>query len=184
MKIILGLSGMLAAGKGTITEYLKNKYQAVNFRFSDPFRETLEIYDLDVSRENMQKLSTLMRQHFGEDVLAKAMTKKAKHASDGLIVIDGVRRFTDIENLIKLPEFHLVAIKVDQKIRFERCVNRKENIGDATMTFDEFCVKEAAEAESQIPAVMAHAEFAVDNNGTMEDLQKQIDEILNKLNTN
>jgi dephospho-CoA kinase len=34
-KIILGLVGEIASGKSTVTDYIKQKYGAVSFRFSD-----------------------------------------------------------------------------------------------------------------------------------------------------
>ena len=183
MKIIIGLTGLLAAGKGTVVEYLKNKHQAISFRFSDPFREALGIFDLPVSRENMQELSTLMRQRFGENVLARAISKKAQQSADGLVVIDGVRRLTDIENLMALPEFHLVAIFADQQIRYQRCVSRNENAGDSTMTLEQFTIKESAEAEAQIPEVMSRAQLTIDNNGIVEELYQKIDEVVHKIST-
>jgi dephospho-CoA kinase len=181
MKTIIGLTGLLAAGKGTVVEYLKNKHKAISFRFSDPFRESLGIFDLPISRENMQDFSTLMRQRFGENVLARAIAKKAQQISDGLVVIDGVRRLTDIENLMELPEFHLVALIVDQHVRFERCVARSENNGDKTMTFERFQERDTAEAEKQIPEVMSGAKFTIDNNGTVEELYQKIDEVVESI---
>lgn len=181
-KIVLGLVGELAGGKGTITDYLKEKHGAASFRFSDPLRESLEIYDLETSRENMQNISTILRENFGENLLAKAMAKKARESDENLIIIDGVRRFTDIENLTKLPEFHLVFITADNKTRYERYIKRNENPGDDSVTMEEFEKMQTAEADQQIPEVGKQAEFTIKNNGTFDELYRQIEEILEKIN--
>lgn len=179
-KIIIGLIGELAAGKGTITNYLKDKYKAISFRYSDPLRENLELFGLEVSRENMQKISSLLRSNFGENILAKAILKKVQNATQKIIVIDGVRRHTDLENLGDLPGFNLVYVTADQKTRYDRYIKRNENIGDDSMTFEQFQQKENAEADRQIPEVAKSAKYKIDNNGSMTELYQQIEEILKK----
>ena len=180
-KVIIGLIGELAAGKGTVTQYLKDKHGAVSFRFSDPLRETLNIYDLEISRNNMQNLSTILRKNFGENILAKAIAKKVKTSDSHIIIIDGVRRHTDLENLGDLPGFNLVYVTADQTTRHQRYVKRNENAGDDQMTFAEFQTKEQAEADRQIPEVAKSAKFTIDNNGTFDQLYQQIEDILQKI---
>lgn len=180
-KIVVGLIGELAAGKGTITKYLKDKYDAASFRFSDSLRETLNIFDLDVSRENMQNISTLLRNNFGENILAKAIAKKVKNSTNQIIIIDGVRRHTDLENLGDLPGFYLIYVTAKQKTRHQRYVKRNENANDDKMTFAEFEKKEQAEADRQIPEVAKSAKFKLDNNGSFEDLYRQVEDVLEKI---
>ncbi len=180
-KIILGLVGQLAAGKGTVVAYLKANRQAQAFRYSDPLRQTLDLFNLEISRDNMQRLSTVLRQNFSEDILASAMLKRITAADAELIIIDGVRRFTDIENLAKLPEFHLAYIKTDQAKRYQRYIKRNENIGDDAMTFEDFKAKDEAEADRQVPEVGQQAKLIIDNNGSLEQLYQQIENILTQL---
>jgi len=180
-KIILGLIGQLAAGKGTVTNYLKKNHLAVSFRYSDPLRKTLEIFDLDISRDNMQTLSTILRHNFGENLLAKAMLKQGNNSDAEIVVIDGIRRFTDIENFSSLENFYLVYISTDQEIRYKRYILRNENIGDDSMTFEEFVKKDQAEADRQVPEVAKKANLKIDNNGSLEELYEQIADILAKI---
>lgn len=180
-KVILGLVGELAAGKGTIVDYLKKNHSAVSFRFSDPLRKTLDLYDLKISRDNMQNLSTILRGNFGENLLARAMTKQAKESPKDLIVVDGVRRFTDIENFTELSEFNLVYITAEAKTRYDRYIKRNENIGDDSLSFEDFNTKDQAEADKQVPEVGKQAKFKIDNNGTLDQLYEQVEDILNKI---
>ncbi|MEK7625108.1 MAG: AAA family ATPase, partial [Patescibacteria group bacterium] len=66
-KIILGFVGDLASGKGTICKYLKEKYGTESYRFSTMLRDILKRVYLENSRENLQRLSTVMRENFGQD---------------------------------------------------------------------------------------------------------------------
>lgn len=183
-KIVIGLAGKLACGKGTISDYLIKNYGAIMHRFSDSLREVLSIYDLSISRDNMQNLSTVLRQHFSEDILAKAMVKKAREAKNDIIVIDGVRRFTDVKNFFKLRNFYFIFIETDQNKRYQRYIKRNENTGDAEMTFQDFQKKDSAESESQIDSLKDKAHFIIDNNGTFEELYQQVDKVLNDTNIN
>ena len=180
-KIILGLVGSLASGKETTKNYLAEKYNAKDCRFSSILRDVLSRVAVPNSRENLQKVSTILRANFGENLLAKAIANDASKLDADVVVIDGVRRFTDIEHLKDLPDFILVKIDADPKIRYERMKLRNENEGDDKKTFEEFLKDHESEADKQIPEVMKSAKYSIDNSGSFEDLYKQIDEIVSKL---
>ena len=122
-KIILGFTGLIACGKGTAGKYLVDKYQAGYFRFSAIMRDLLDRVYLPQSRENMSKISTGMRQIFGEDLYAKVMAEDVKNTKEDIVAVDGARRLADIEHLRKLAGFKLVAIEVDMKKRYELILN-------------------------------------------------------------
>ena len=70
-KTILALAGEMGCGKGTLTRYLIAKYDAQVYRFSNPLRDILDRIHKDKSRDNMQKLSTALRNAFGDDALSE-----------------------------------------------------------------------------------------------------------------
>lgn len=180
-KIIIGLVGTLASGKETIKKYLAEKYNSKDCKFSAILRDVLARIDVVNSRENVQKISTVLRANFGENLLAKAIAKDASKLEADIVVIDGVRRFTDIEHLNDLPNFVLVKIDADPKIRYERMKIRNENAGDDKKTFEEFMKDQEAEADKQIPEVMKSAKYEILNNKSFEELYKQVDELIAKL---
>ena len=180
-KIIIGLVGSLASGKETTKKYLAEKYNSKDCKFSSILRDVLARVDVPNSRENIQKISTVLRANFGENLLAKAIAMDASKLDADIVVIDGVRRFTDIEHLNELPNFVLVKIDADPKVRYERMKLRNENAGDDKKTFEQFLEDHNAEADKQIPEVMKTAKYSIDNSGTLGDLYKQIDEILKKV---
>jgi dephospho-CoA kinase len=179
-KIIIGLVGSLASGKETVKRYLAEKYNSKDCKFSAILRDVLARVDVINSRENVQKISTVLRANFGENLLAKAIAKDASKLDADIVVIDGVRRFTDIEHLNELPNFILVKIDADPKIRYERMKLRNENAGDDKKTFEEFLQDHEAEADKQIPEVMKTAKFSIENSGSFEELYKQVDELIAK----
>ena len=58
---------------------------------------------------------------------------------------------------------------------------RNENAGDDKKTFADFINDGKKEAELEIPTVMGNASFTINNDGSLEDLYKQINEIIVKL---
>jgi dephospho-CoA kinase len=180
-KIILGFAGEIASGKGTAAKYICEKYNGSAHRFSTALRDVAKRMHLEENRENMQKISTLFREHFCEDILSLVIAEDVKDDKNEIIAVDGVRRLADIEYLKKISEFKLVYIEADMKKRYERIIQRGENSDDAEKTFAEFEKDHQREAEQQIKELKNHSDFVIDNNGNFEELYKQIDEIINKL---
>jgi len=177
-KIILGLVGPLASGKEVTKKYLEEQYKASSYRFSTMLRDILNRLYLPISRENMQNLSLDLRQRFQGDVLAKVIAKDVERDTNSIVVIDGVRRLDDISHLKNLPGFFLVSIDASPEIRYKRMLSRNENSGDDQKTFNEFLADGNKEAEQEITAVMQTSKYHLNNDGSLPDLYKQIEEII------
>lgn len=177
-KIILGITGEIAAGKGTATKYLLERYGASSHRFSTMLRDVAKRMHLEESRENLQKLSTIFRENFSDDLLSQVIFHDVDADENEIIVIDGVRRMSDIEYLKKLPGFKLIYIDTEMEKRYERLTKRGENVDDASKTLAEFKIDNEREAERKIKDLKQDASFVVDNNGNLEELYGQIDLII------
>lgn len=180
IKIIIGIVAEIAGGKTTATEYLKKKYNAVSFRFSDPLKDVLTRLHLESSRQNFQTLSTILRQNFSEDLLSKVMAEDVKLSEAKIIITEGIRRPTDITYLKDNPGFHLISIETTEKNRYQRLLQRAEKPDDKTKTWEEFLKDENQESEQKIKEIAATSEFHLDNNGDYDNLYKQLDEIVKK----
>lgn len=181
MKLILGLTGEKAGGKGTIAAYCREKYNASSYRFSDVLFDILRLLDVEPSRQNLIMLSGSVRRDFGETILARALGRKVTVDNHALIVVDGIRRLGDIETLRTLSGFHLVHVTADVRLRYERSTQRGEKAGDATQTFEQFVAEEDAETEKSIRETAALAESRITNNGTADELYRSIDRFINHL---
>jgi len=177
-KKILVFTGLPASGKGTAAKYLVEKYQAKSFRFSTIMRDLLDRLYLPQSRENMSHISKVLRQNFSEDLFAKVMAEDASRVQTSIVVVDGARRLADVEYLGKLPGFKLVSLEADMRIRYERLTKRGENPDDANKTWEEFQEDHNLETELSIPALMAKADVVINNDGSIEDFYKQLDNLV------
>jgi dephospho-CoA kinase len=180
-KIVIGITSKIAAGKGTVAKYLQKKYKAKDYRFSTMLRDILNRLYLEIDRKNMQKLSTLLRQNFGEDIMAKVMAEDVKNDNSKIIIVDGVRRLDDIKYLREIEGFKLVAIETDIKKRYKRLVKRNENHGDDKKTYAQFLKDEQGEAELQVPKTMAAADAVINNNGSLGQLYKRVAGLIEKI---
>lgn len=180
-KIILGLVGEIAAGKSTATEYLKQKYGAVSFRFSDPLRDVLSRLHVENSRPNLQVLSTFLRGQYGEDLLSKVMALDVEDSEADLIITEGIRRPTDTTYLKRFKNFHIIALTAAERARYERLIKRSENADDKTKTWEQFQTDGRAESEQKIKEIAARANFTINNDGTVEQLHQQIDGVIARL---
>lgn len=181
MKIILGFVGDLAAGKGTLAKYLNEKYGSNTYRFSNMLRDMLDRIYVEKTRENLQDISTFIRARFGQDVMSKILAKDVENDQGEIVIVDGIRRPTDITYLQQLPGFHLIYVTAESKLRWERLVVRKENPGDENKSYEEFLKDEQSEADKLIATLGQEAEFTIINNGTQEDLFTHIENTITQI---
>jgi dephospho-CoA kinase len=180
MKIIIGLAGETGSGKNVFCEYVKNNYENVFYiRFSQPLTEVLGIFFEEIRKEDQQWLGTALREKYGNDIIGKAIVKRISNIKDGIIILDGVRDFTEADIIRKMGG-KIVYITADPKVRWERIQTRGEKKDDA-VPFEKFLEMEKAKTEIFIKGIGETADFKVTNNGTKEELDRQIKEVVNKL---
>lgn len=126
----------------------------------------------------MQKLSTALREAFGDDVLSEIILADVGQSESPFIVIDGVRRESDIKYLQNLLGFKLIYIDADLSTRYTRVTFRGENASDTTKTIEEFIQETQAEAEARIRGLKDISDIILENNGTIEDLEKAFERMM------
>ena len=179
-KKIFVFCGLMASGKDTAAEYLQKKYNADIFSFTTMLNDALDRFYLEHNRDNLVKMSEIIRNTFGEDTMAKTMGKDVENAESKMVVISNARRPADIEYLSKLPNFVLIEITADPKTRYERLTKRGQKTDDKTKTFEEFMADHQRSTELSIVEVAKQATEHIDNNGSLEDLNAQLDGLLSK----
>ena len=177
-QIVIGLVGEMSSGKGTVAHHIAEKYGSSTYRFSTILRDILDRVYIKHARENIQKLSTFLRQTYGEDLLSKVIYYDVKKDPAPIIVVDGVRRQSDVGYLKEMPGFALAYIDASLETRYRRISERNENVDDQTMTLNSFKKQQEDESESQIRTLKSEANFIIDNNGTQEQLLAAVDRMI------
>jgi len=177
-KLIIGLVGQSGSGKGTVAEILREKYGAAVFSFGGLLGDLLDQLAVPRTRENLVKLSEIVRHAFGESTLAYALERAAVGAETDIVAIEGIRRLDDIVALEPLPYFKLASITTQPEIRFQRMKQRGEKAGERDMTWEQFIEQSKLPTELTIAAVEARATYKLDNSGSLEELHAEIDRLM------
>ena len=180
-KVVLGISGEIASGKDTVGDYLAEAHGALKLRFSQPLRDTLDCLHLEQNRENMARLSMHLRKAFGEDVLSRVILAKAEGSDAEFVVVDGIRRLPDMVHMETDEHFYFCYVDVTPEKRFERLTHRRQNTDDASKTAIQFEKDAQLETEVGIRDLKDRADFVIDNDGTLDELHAQVDEMVIEL---
>lgn len=191
-KTYIAIVGKMASGKEIFGSILREELasavsgetrsypRVLSHRFSDPLNMILDILHIPKERAHQQKLSTVLREAFGEEVIGNALQKLAEADQAEIIFFDGVRRPQDVAMFRGFSNSYLVAIEAPAEIRFERLKKRNDRPGDANKTWEEFLAENNAESESKIEEIAKEADATIDNSGTLDALRKQIRSFLEK----
>ena len=178
--MIIGITGTLGAGKGTIVEYLKKK-GFKHFSARDYFLQIVREKGMPENRDSTTKVANELREKHGPDFIAVELYRQAEEEG-GRSIIESLRTPGEVEYLRKKENFCLIAVDADVHKRYERIKDRK-SITDI-VSFEEFVEQEKREMNSTDPtkgniaACIALADYKFTNNGTKEELEVQVEEVL------
>ncbi|HHX58801.1 MAG TPA: AAA family ATPase [Candidatus Moranbacteria bacterium] len=182
MKII-GITGTLGAGKGTIVEFLKEKGFR-HFSARDFLVKEIKKRGLEVNRDSMTMVGNDLREKNKPSYIIDELYGEAKKGTQNC-VIESIRTAGEVESLRKKGAFTLLAVDADQKTRYERIIKRDS--ATDKISFEKFQSDEEREMESEDPnkqnllACRRLADFVIFNNGTMEELREKVEEVLDKI---
>lgn len=144
---------------------------------SDAVRDEATRLGLDHTRDSLIATGIRLRSEGGAGALARNILSRL----NGPSVVDSIRNPGEVAVLRTLPRFVLLGVDAPQALRFERS-RLRGRLGDGT-SLDEFAAKEArenstTEAGQQLLATLALADLVVNNNGSIEDLRRNVRESL------
>ncbi len=179
-KIVIGLVGETGSGKDTVAHYLKRRYNVDLLRFSRPLKKALDLFFEKSSKKDQSWLYMVFKKRFGDDILHRGLKRYISQHS-GIMCVNGMRMMMDLEFIRSFENNYIIYVTADQKLRWERVVNRGEK-SDDSQSFEKFKEFEAmAETEKAIPAIGKEADFMIKNEGTMDDLLWQVDDVMKEV---
>lgn len=179
-KLVIVFAGQMGSGKDSAAFYLRDKYGASIYSFSTMLEDALRRFYLEFNRNNLVKMSEMLRETFGDNIMAKTMAQDVEKDPNKLIVISNARRIADIEFLAKFPNYILSEIYADVETRYNRVNNRGQRPDDTTKTFEQFKEDQKRSTEISIAELLKQATEKIDNSGTPEEFHKQLDKLIEK----
>jgi dephospho-CoA kinase len=168
MKKLIGISGATASGKTTIAQKLIVHFGADTARFSAILAGIAQNLGLPTDKPALQHLSTVLREKLGEDVLARGMCEWVRKNPAETIIIEGIRRKTDIDLLEKIAEetnrsWIFLYIDVSSAVRFARMNKRLQSEGKSPISQESFDALEHDECEIELPLIKPRAHAVLEN---------------------
>lgn len=182
--LIIGITGTLGAGKGTIVDYLVKVKGFRHFSVRAYLLERIMALGLPRDRDSMVSLANGLRQKHGPSYIIDQLYSTAE-AQGGNAVIESIRTPGEVESLRGKGRFWLFAVDASAVTRYERIKERRSETDD--VDFPTFQANEAREMNSDDPnrqnlrKCIEMADFRFDNNGSVDDLYRQVDKALGQI---
>ena len=182
--IIIGLTGTLGAGKGTIVDYLVGERGFIHYSVRAYLLEKIRERGLPENRDSMFNLANELRTEHGSSYITDQLYLKALDSGKDC-VIESIRTPGEIESLQEKGHFYLLAIDADPAIRYRRILLRQSETD--LVSLETFSANEEREMSTIDPnkqnlrKCIEMADFIILNNGTKKELIQQVDHVLNQV---
>lgn len=176
--LIIGITGTLGAGKGTIVEYLINQKGFNHFSVRQFLIKQIKTQGLIVNRDSMAHVANELRAMHSPSYIVSELYKEA-HDTGKDAVIESIRTPGEIDFLHQQGDFILIAVDADPKIRFERIKKRSSETDK--VDFRTFRANEKREMSTNDPNkqnlkwCIEMADMTLQNNGNIKDLYNQLE---------
>ena len=181
--MIVIVTGMPGSGKSRIVkEFERRGFPSVSM--GDLVREETVKRGLELTKENVAKVSIRLRQELGQNAVAKLTVEKVKGLLKGsdVVVIDGVRSLDEVGTFRSaFPEERIlvIAVHTPPKQRFERLKARGRH--DDPKSWEDFEERDWKELKFGIGNVIAMADYMLVNDGSHDDYEKKVRELVDRI---
>jgi len=176
MKII-GITGTIGAGKGTIVDYLVNNYGFKHYSVRNYLIEEAKKQNLPLNRDTYVLIANKLREIHSPSYIIDELYKEAEKNGKNA-VIESIRTVGEIESLRKKEDFTLWAVDANPKIRYERIVARQSETDQ--ISYETFLENEQREMNADDPtkqnlaACIQKADVVFLNNDDYEKLFEKV----------
>ncbi|MFA6422388.1 MAG: AAA family ATPase [Candidatus Buchananbacteria bacterium] len=184
---IIAVVGLPGSGKSEVVRFMQNKgffkiyFGAVTF-------DEIEKRGLETNEKNERMVREELRANLGMGAYAILNIEKIRNAfENGNVVIESMYSWQEYQILKEefKDNFSVIAVYASPATRYDRIVRRKEiqNNKERLFNLEEVKSRDKAQIENlAIAGPIAIADFTIINETGMEDLYKQIDQLMEKLN--
>jgi dephospho-CoA kinase len=182
--LIIGITGTLGAGKGTVVEYLVKEKGFNHFSVRQFLLEEIRKQNLPENRDSMVVVANAFRRLNSPSYITDQLYIQAMHSGRNA-VIESIRTPGEIDSLTQKGSFYLIAVDADPKTRYERITKRNSETDQ--IDFDTFVNNEQREMTSTDPnnqnlkKCREMADFVFRNDGSINELYEKVEEVLREI---
>jgi len=181
---LFGITGTNGSGKSDVCSYLKETYGFGHISFREILLDELARNNVEPSRENLAKLGTKFRRERGSMYLIDLAMEISKDMGPN-VILDSIRSTATAKYLKETYGAFLLGVDAPIGVRYDRVLIRADGID--CLTFQEFAdveEQESGELDSSRPNIFAClklSDFIIYNNGTISNLESEIEKVLGEL---
>lgn len=178
--IVIGIVGLIGAGKDTAAKYIEEKYGYKSISYSELVHEKVREENLEPTRENLQMIAKKYREKYGMDYFAKLAVEKALKSKKEKIILKELRRKEDVEYPKRFfRNFYIIEIYANKRIRFKRLLERASK--KDTKNWKCFLEQENKEKQLGFDGAIKYSDFRVNNNRGLRELYSNIDKVMKNI---
>lgn len=179
--LVIGITGTLGAGKGTLVEYLVSKKSFVHFSVRDFITQEIIRRHMPVNRDSMVVVANSLRAAHSPSYIIDCLYDQAVQTGKNCI-IESIRTPGEVESLRAKGRFVLFAVDADPLLRYKRIVRR--NSETDSIDFATFVENEQREMSSTDPnkqniaRCIEMADYVFINDTTVAALRRKAGKVL------
>jgi len=182
--LIIGVTGTLGAGKGTVVEYLVEKKGFDHYSVRSFLLKEINRRGMPENRDSMVAVANELRAQYGPSYVTDQLFNEASLIGKNC-VIESIRTPGEINSLREKGKFFLFAVDADPALRYQRIVERSSETDK--ISFITFMENETREMNASDPnkqnlkVCIGQADFLFNNDASKEALFREVEEVLTQI---
>jgi predicted RNA binding protein with dsRBD fold (UPF0201 family)/dephospho-CoA kinase len=178
--LVIGFVGFPGSGKSEAAAIAQTE-GFFPVAMGDTVRSHMQRSGIQLSEKNVGTIANKLRADHGMDVIAKMCIPNVYGLTSQKVVIDGIRGIAEVNAFKKefRGNFKLIAITAGPKVRCKRVKGRSRP--DDARSLRRFEDKDERELAWGLEEALEAAEYSIENEGTLEELNSKVSSLLKRL---